>query len=52
MVNLNKDFWRDKRVDSLSFNSEYYNSIKHRNIFYPPKKRKNCEIKSYFLLNG
>ena len=47
-----EDFWRDKRVDSLSFNSEYYNSIKHRNIFFPPKKRKNCEIKSYFLPNG
>ena len=46
-----EDFWRDKRVDSLSFNSEYYNSIKHRNIFFLLKK-KNCEIKSYFLPNG
>jgi Radical SAM superfamily len=44
-------FWSDK-VDRLWFNAEYYDKFKYRNILHQPKRRVNCEIKTYVVPSG
>jgi hypothetical protein len=44
-------FWSDK-VDRLLFNAEYYNQLKFRNILHQPRRRVNCEIKTYIVPSG
>jgi hypothetical protein len=44
-------FWSDK-VDRVLFNAEYYNTFLFRNILANPKRRVNCEIKTYIVPSG
>ena len=44
-------FWSDK-VDRLLLNAEYYDELKFRNIMHQPKRRVNCEIKTYVVPSG
>ena len=44
-------FWSDK-VDRLLLNAEYYDQLKFRNIMHKPKRRVNCEVKTYVVPSG
>ena len=44
-------FWSDK-VDRLLLNAEYYDELKFRNIMHKPKRRVNCEVKTYVVPSG
>lgn len=46
-----EEFWSDK-VDRILFNAEYFDKLKFRNILHQPKRRVNCEIKTYVVPSG
>jgi sulfatase maturation enzyme AslB (radical SAM superfamily) len=46
-----ENFWSDK-VDRILFNAEYFDKLKFRNILHQPKRRVNCEIKTYVVPSG